>query len=80
MAHKMTTKRATPKKQRLEAMPETCGSCRHGHDVTGQVFLLCYGPPPQPVADLEGGVNWHRGGAVEPDEPACHIFSPRNRA
>lgn len=76
----MTAKRAKKKPPRLEAMPDTCGGCRHGHDVSGQEYLLCYGPPPQPVTDGDGGVTWHRGGAVEPGEPGCHLFSPRFRA
>lgn len=71
---------AAPKRSRLEELPDTCGSCRHGHDMPGQEFLLCYGSPPQPVADGEGGATWHRGGAVEPDDPSCYLFSPRNRA
>lgn len=70
-----------PKRIKLEALPETCGSCRHGHDVSGQVYLLCYGLPPLPVVTGEGDVTWApRGGSVEPGEPACAFFSAKNRA
>lgn len=70
-----------PKRATLENLPDTCGSCRHGHDLSGQEFLLCYGSPPVMLATDAGQAQWQqRGAPVEACEPCCHLFAPRCRA
>ena len=71
---------AKPRKIKLAAMPETCGSCRHGHDISGQTYLLCQCLPAFPVANSDGEIDWHRGSPVEPEDPSCAFYSSRNRA
>ena len=72
---------AAPKRASLEELPDTCGSCRHGHDLSGQEFLLCYASPPILLQAEDGSAQWQsRGAPVESGEPCCSQFSPRCRA
>ena len=72
---------AAPKRSSLEELPDTCGACRHGHDLSGQEFLLCFAHPPVLIASDDGQAEWHpRGAPVEAGEPCCHLFAPRCRA
>lgn len=52
-----------------------CGACEFSHDAQGQTFLLCFASPPAPVPDdIDGGITWERGAAVEPNDPPCKDF------
>lgn len=69
-----------PKRGKLEALPETCGSCRFARDVVGDDALQCVGLPPMPVIGPDCEVSWHRGGPVEPHDPACAFYGHKGRA
>ncbi len=69
-----------PRKMKLASLPETCGSCRHGHDISGQTYLLCQGLPPIPISNADGEVDWQRGGPVEPEDASCAFYALKNRA
>lgn len=69
-----------PKRGTLEAMPETCGSCRFAVDIVGEDALLCQSQPPHPVIGPDCTVTWHRGGPVQPSDPACAFYGNRGRA
>ena len=61
------------------SMPaECCGNCVFAHDVMGQPYYLCMASPPFPVPDeIEDGVTWERGGAVEATDPRCFYYKPK---
>ncbi len=64
----------------LAAYPETCGACAFGVDVIGEDSLQCHGLPPHPLMAPDCTVSWHRGGPVEPADPACAFYRHRGRA
>lgn len=69
-----------PKHAKLEAIPETCGSCRFTEDVPGEESLLCMGMPPTPLMEPDCTVTWHRGGTVDPTDMACAFYGHKGRA
>lgn len=71
---------SSPRKGKLEALPETCGSCRFTVDKPGEDMLLCQGLPPQPLMGPDMTVTWHRGGPVHPGDLACAFYGHKGRA
>lgn len=66
-------------KKKLTMPSDTCGGCKFAVSEASQQYLLCMAMPPHPVPDqIEvDGVTWERGGAVEPNDPACYFFIPK---
>jgi len=65
-------------KKKIEFPAECCGTCRFA--LLTDVGLECFVKPPQTFLNDMGQIISDRGGDIEPTDPICYYFKPREHS